>query len=183
VDFERVLRALLAEFDRRHIRYAAIGGFAMGVLGAARATMDLDFLVHRDDLDMLHESLTVLGYQRSVHTENVSQYHHTDSAWGSVDFVHAFREASLAMLARSRAYPVFAGSQTMRVVDPEDVIGLKVQAMTNDPQRRPQDSADIERLMDTFSTDLDWNRVQDYYDLFGLGDEASRLRGRFERAH
>jgi hypothetical protein len=30
VDFERVLRALLEAFDRHQIRYAAIGGFAMG---------------------------------------------------------------------------------------------------------------------------------------------------------
>ena len=41
VDFEQVLRTLLTEFERHEIRYAAIGGFAMGVLGAARATMDL----------------------------------------------------------------------------------------------------------------------------------------------
>jgi hypothetical protein len=47
VDFERVLKALLAEFERHRIRYATIGGFAMGVLGVPRATADLDFLVHR----------------------------------------------------------------------------------------------------------------------------------------
>jgi hypothetical protein len=183
VDFERVLETLLAGFDRQNIRYAAIGGFAMGVLGSPRTTLDLDFLVHRDDIDSLHRSMTALGYERRVHTENVSQYHHADSVWGAVDFVHAFREASLAMLARARAYPVFGGRRSIRVVDPEDVIGLKVQAMTNDPERRSQDAADIERLMDALGPGLDWNRVQDYYDLFGLGDEFGRLRNRFQRAH
>ena len=76
MNFERVLEALLAEFDRRRIRYAAIGGFALGVLGYPRTTIDLDFLVHKDDLSKVHDLLTDLGYQRVVHTENVSQYRH-----------------------------------------------------------------------------------------------------------
>ena len=102
MDFEHVLTTLLAEFDRLRIRYAAIGGFALGVLGVPRATLDLDFLVHRDDLDKLDTSLTALGYQRFVDTENVSQYRHVDTLWGSVDFVHAFRKFALAMLERAK---------------------------------------------------------------------------------
>lgn len=60
VNFERVLEALLAEFDRRRIRYAAIGGFALGVLGYPRTTIDLDFLVHKDDLAGLEADSGVL---------------------------------------------------------------------------------------------------------------------------
>jgi len=77
---------MLSEFDRLQIRYAAIGGFAMGILGVPRATMDLDFLVHRDDIDKLHSAMASFGYQRLVHTENVSQYRHSDSLWGSIGF-------------------------------------------------------------------------------------------------
>jgi hypothetical protein len=101
VDFELVLKRLLAEFDRDQIRYAVIGGFALGVLGIPRQTIDLDFLVHKDDLTKLHARLTRLGYQRVFHTENVSQYRHEDGAWGSLDFIHAFRQISLAMLQRA----------------------------------------------------------------------------------
>ena len=181
VDFERVLQALLAEFDHCRIRYAAIGGFALGVLGHVRATMDLDFLVHRDDLDKLHERLTELGYGRIVRTENVSHYRHREEAWGGVDFVHAFRESSLAMLGRAKSYPVFGEKQTLRTADPEDVIGLKVQAMTNDPERKPQESADIEALMRLHGSNLDWERIQEFYDIFGVGEEAKKLRRRFAR--
>ena len=182
MDFERVLKALLAEFDRHQIRYAAIGGFALGVLGYPRATMDLDFLVHRDDLKKLHERLTALGYQRAVHTENVSQYRHHEDAWGSVDFVHAFRKYTLSMLTRAKSYRVFGEKQTVKVVDPEDVIGLKVQGMVNDPDRKAQEAADIERLMGIYGSKLDWKRIQEYYELFRLGQEAKRLRKRFGRA-
>jgi hypothetical protein len=182
VDFERVLRALLSGFDRDRIRYAAIGGFALGVLGVPRATMDLDFLVHRDDLTRLQALLTNLGYQRFYYSENVSQYRHEDGLWGSVDFLHAFRKSAISMLARARAHPVFEGKQTVAVAEPEDVIGLKVQAMVNDPDRRMQEVADIERLMALYGSRLDWARVEEFFELFDLAGEANRLRERFGHA-
>jgi hypothetical protein len=77
-------------------------------------------------------------------------------AWGSIDVIHAFRQISLAMLQRAKSYPVFGGTQSVRAVDPEDIIGLKVQAMFNDPTRRSQEVADIERLAILYGQKLDW---------------------------
>ena len=91
MDFELVLKRLLAGFNGAQIRYAAIGGFALGVLGVPRQTMDLDFLVHRD----------------------------------------------------------------------------------------AQERSDIERLMDHYGRRLDWARLEDYYKLFGLGEEIKSLKERF----
>lgn len=181
MDFELVLKNLIAEFSRLDIRCAAIGGFALGVLGAPRQTLDLDFLVHRDDLEKLDKALTALGYTRMFHSENVSQYRHPETAWGSVDFVHAFRKISLAMLDRAKDYPALGGKQSLRTAQPEDVIGLKVQAMFNDPERRTQEQIDIERLMAHYGHQLDWNRIQEYYEVFGLVEEAKKLRERFDR--
>lgn len=179
VDFELVLKRVLAEFDRDQIRCAVIGGFALGVLGVPRQTMDLDFLVHRDDLTKLDIKLASLGYERVFHTENVSQYRHRDGAWGSLDFIHAFRQISLAMLQRAKSYPVFGATQNVKAVDAEDLIGLKVQAMCNDSTRTAQERADIERLMTHYGKRLEWERIEEYYELFGLGEEAKRLRERF----
>ena len=182
MDFEIVLKRLIFEFSRLHIRCAAIGGFALGVLGVPRQTLDLDFLVHRDDLEKLDDALTALGYTRVFQSENVSQYRHPDTTWGSVDFIHAFRKISLAMLERAKDYPVGGGKQSLRTAQPEDVIGLKVQAMFNDPERRPQEQNDIERLMARYGRKLDWNRIQEFYEVFGFSDEAKKLRDRFDRA-
>ena len=182
MDFELVLKTLISEFSRLRIRCAAIGGFALGVLGVPRQTLDLDFLVHRDDLPKLDDALTALGYARLFRSENVSQYRHPDAAWGSVDFIHAFRKISLAMLDRARECPAVGGKQSLKTAQPEDVIGLKVQAMFNDPERRAQEQNDIERLMARYGRRLDWNRVQEFYDVFGLTEEAKKLRERFDRA-
>ncbi len=182
VDFERVLRTLLAEFERLQIRYATLGGFALGVLGVARATMDMDFLVHRDDLNRLREVLTKLGYQRFAQTENVSHYRHPEAVWGSVDFIHAFRGPSLAVLERAKSYPIFNRTQQIRVIDPEDVIGFKVQAMANNPLRRTKELVDIEALMELHGAQLQWQRIQEYFELFELGKEFTALKERFGHA-
>jgi Uncharacterised nucleotidyltransferase len=82
--------------------------------------VDLDFLVHRDDLEKLDELLAALGYRQGFRTENVSHYRHDDDAWGSIDVIHAFRKISLAMLQRAKSCPAFGGTQSVRAVDPEE---------------------------------------------------------------
>ena len=182
MDFELVLERLITEFSRLQIRCAAIGGFALGVLGTPRQTMDLDFLVHRDDLEKLDGALTHLGYARAYRSENVSQYRHAEAKWGSLDFVHALRKVSLAMLERAKDYPALGGKQKLKTAQPEDLIGLKVQAMFNDPDRGAQERRDIETLMARYGSQLDWDRIQEYYDVFDLTAEAKALREKFDRA-
>lgn len=182
MDFEQVLRSVLEGFEREHVRYAAIGGFAMGALGVPRATVDLDFLIHHEDLERVHKIFGTLGFGRLAHMENVSHYVHRDSRWGRIDILHAFRTYSLKMLERARPYPIFDGRYRINVLEAEDMIGLKVQAMANNPERRKKEEVDIETLMARFGRALDWSRVQEYYDLFELGEEARTLRARFGHA-
>ena len=54
--------------------------------------------------------------------------------------------------------------------------------MVNDPDRRAQEIADIERIMEEYGQRLDWQRIEEFYELFDLVDDAKRLRGRFEHA-
>lgn len=179
MDFERVLRQLLGLFAEERVSYAVMGAFALGAHGAARATADLDFLVRKDDMPRVHQRLTALGYVRIHHSDDVSQYAGKDAAWGSLDFIHAFRTLAAGMLDRAEQRPVFAGSMSVRVLQAEDVIGLKVQAMVNDPRRRAKEAADIEALLTLKGASLDWGRLAEYYGLFGLGADCEALKGRF----
>jgi hypothetical protein len=56
------------------------------------------------------------------------------------------------------------------------------QAMFNDRERRAQEQIDIERLMALYGHRLDWNRIQEYYEVFGLAEEAKKLKARFDIA-
>jgi hypothetical protein len=180
--FDKALGVLLDGFAARGIRAAAIGGFAMALSGAGRSTEDLDFLVHRDDLPALDALMAEAGYARRFVSENVSQYAAADPALVSVDFLHAFRAISLAMLARAREVPLAGGSRRVKVLQPEDVIGLKIQALANNPSRRQRDLADIEALADAQGGRLDWERLKEFFGLFKRDEEFAALRARYPDA-
>lgn len=166
MDFEKVLEIITREFTNAKIRYALIGGFAMGALGIVRSTMDLDFLVDARDLTALEKILNRHGYTCIFKTENVSQYVSDINIYGTIDFLHAFRKASLGMIERSKHIPVFDEKLTIRVVIPEDIIGLKLQALVNDPSRTNREYADIEAIMTSAKEPLDWNLLEEYFSLF-----------------
>jgi len=182
MDFTGTLRALADEFEAGGVRYALAGGVALSALGAARATKDIDLLVDRRDLPAADDVMERLGYKIAFRSENFSQYQHAEAPAAYVDFQHAFRAVSLGMLGRAVPRPLGAGARPVRVLQPEDLIGLKVQAMANNPDRRRKDEADIEALMEFHRSRLDWGRIAEYFELFGKGAELDELRRRFEHA-
>ncbi len=176
MDFKKVLEGLLEEFDKRQVRYALMGGFALGLWGVPRATVDIDFLVTLDDMGNVHDIISSLGYSRKYHSENVSQYISPHAVFGQVDFIHAFREASLGMLERAEKKEIFGGRRTINVLVPEDIIGLKIQAMANNPSRTAVDLADMQALMDLHGNNLDWATIEEYFGLFDMSPLAVELR-------
>jgi len=62
------------------------------------------------------------------------------------------------------------------------VIGLKVQDIADNPGRRLQEQADIKHLLTAHQDHLDWARIQQYYELFEMGEEARRLKEQFGHA-
>jgi hypothetical protein len=176
MDFRRVLDALIAGFRAESVDYALIGGFALALWGVQRATVDLDFLVHRDSLPAVDRLMEGLGYRCRYRTENVSQFV-ADEGWlGAVDYLHAFRAASVDMLSGAVDRQVFGGALRVRVVRPEDLVGLKVQALHNDPRREPFDADDIRKLFRLHGQSLDWARVESYFALFGREALCQQLR-------
>ncbi|MFZ5995796.1 MAG: nucleotidyltransferase [Thermodesulfobacteriota bacterium] len=96
-----------------------------------------------------------------------------------MDFLHAFRSASRRMLERSEEKKIFGGRLTIRVLRPEDLVGLKVQAMVNDKSRWTNDLADIEGIMALHKAELDWSIIEEYFALFGLEEMGQELRRRY----
>ena len=176
MDFKLVIDKLLTAFQDEDIRYALIGGFALGALGITRATVDIDFLVHRDDLDKVQSIMTGLGYDRVFHTDNVSQYVSADNIFGEIDFLHAFREISVGMLQRAENKKIFGGTISIKVLKIEDLIGLKVQAIANDEARKPIDLADIKALIALRKTEIDWPLLENYFAMFGFQELLKDLR-------
>ena len=108
----------------------------------------------------------------------MSQFVADSPRLGQVDFLHAFREISTGC---SRKLPAFAGMRTLR---PEDIIGLKVLALTNDRRRERRDLADVELLAERYAREIDWERVREYFALFDrleLYEEIRKTYGPADR--
>ena len=132
MDFDRVLFELVSEFNEHEVPYALIGGFALGALGIPRATMNLGFLVARGALPRVDEIMHRRGYRLRYRSDNLSHFVAVSPLHGQVGFLHAFRETFTGMLQRASMLPANAGGLDLRSLRPEDIIGLKVQALTND---------------------------------------------------
>lgn len=176
MNFRATLQQLVRSFDDAGIGYALIGGYAVGLWGVARGTVDIDFLVVRDDLSRLDSIMTQCGFSLIHRSENVSQF---ASPAGGIDFLHAFRRHTEAMLGRAVERSIFAGEIQVRVLRPDDLIGMKVQAMANDPERTPLDRYDIEELMRLHGATLDWLLVEEYFELFEMQQLFAELRSKY----
>lgn len=177
MDFKTVTSGLLQRFTERRVRYGLIGGFALGLWGGSRSTVDLDFLVHRDDVGTIDIIMKELGYKCGFKSENVTQYVSPQKIFGEVDFLHAFRQASMEMLDRAVEKKICNGELLIKVLIPEDLIGLKLQAIKNNPARKEQDLADIKALTSSRPGTLDWKLIQRYADILEAGDLLKEFSG------
>ena len=174
MEFKSVLSILLKRFEENNIDYGLIGGFALGLWGVGRTTVDIDFLVKRDDMKKTDGIMLEAGYECKYKSENVSQYVSPLKVFGEVDFLHAFREASLEMLKRAEEKEIFGGSLKIKLLRPEDLIGLKLQAIKNTPEREQKDMMDIESLLSIHGKEIDWSLVKGYFKIFNMEELYKR---------
>lgn len=169
MDLRALLKELVEAFATEDIAYALIGGLALASHGAQRATSDIDFLVDGDRGDDVDRIMVSRGYRALHRTQDVGNYLSEDVDRARVDYIFARRPTSREMLSRAAI-----GAGDIRVVEAEDLIGLKVQAAANDPGRSRADFADIQRILGARS-DLDLERVREYFRLFEMEGELVRI--------
>lgn len=140
------------------IDHALIGGFALAAHGNPRATGDIDLLIDEKDRPAVTQSLQSNGF--SIRSETIEVIHFEGPV--RLDVLFARRPLSRRMLSEAAQEPHLFG---IKVVGPEDLIGLKIQAYKNNPKRKLQDQADIQFLLERFPQ-LDLTRVKQYADIF-----------------
>lgn len=139
---------------------ALIGGLALAAHRVVRATRDVDFLVDADDADEAHARLTALGYRAAYRSDDAANYVRGDEG---LDLLYARRPLARKLLREAAVRETPMGA--LRVVGVEGLIGFKLQALCNDPQRG-MDLEDIRRLMRANRDTLDLARVREFFVLF-----------------
>lgn len=147
MDFRQVLLLIIKELNDQKVEYGLIGGFAMGLFGLNRSTIDLDFLINIDKITQVKNFLIKNGYDLYHESENVLQFVSPLSDFGEIDIIIAKREISLNMLKKVKKFSILNNSIEINVLSPEDIIGLKLQAIKNDKDRELIDLNDIKFLI------------------------------------
>ncbi|MGQ9615123.1 MAG: nucleotidyltransferase [Spirochaetota bacterium] len=165
MDFELVIKSVIKDFKEYKINYALIGGYAFGLWGVSRNTFDLDFLIDKKYRNELKNILAKYYYDVKYETENVAQFISDLKPFGEIDVIYAFRKISLEMLGRALEETVFEEIK-IKVLLPEDLIGLKLQAIKNDPDRYHSDLLDIKELIIVNKNRIDEGLLKRYFELF-----------------
>lgn len=140
--------------------FALIGGLALASHNVVRATQDIDLLVAAEDADRIEAALFELEYIRMYRSRDAANYMRADER---VDLLYAHRPIARKLLGAAVARTSAFG--TIRVVNVEGLIGLKLQAWVNDP-RRTQDKEDIRALLRANRATMNMTEVQEYFRLF-----------------
>ena len=162
------LLTMARQLNSLGVPHALIGGVAVSARGHVRATRDLDFLIDAAGEERVHHLMESLGFETLQRTEDVSSYLLRGLR---VDFLHARREYTREMLKRSTVVRI--EGVDLQIATIEDLIGLKVQALANDPSRA-QDRTDIEELL-RLRADIDMERVREYFRVFDREHELDAI--------
>ena len=120
---------------------ALIGGLALAAHQVVRATRDVNFLADADDADRLHEILITRGYRCVPCSEDAANYLRDDEG---LDLLYAHRPTARRLLAEAAERDTAMGR--LRVISAEGLIGFKLQAFVNNPERA-RDLDDIRSLL------------------------------------
>lgn len=181
MNFEKALKEIIRGFKKNNVSYGLIGGFALGLYNVVRSTNDLDFLIDKKHSVFLKNFMQKKAYELIYESENVVQFEHPIGVFGSIDFLYAFRKPSIEMLNRVTMLKVLDGKLELNVLKPEDIIGLKVQAFINRPERRSLEIEDIKRLAQTQRSIMDWEIVKTHFELFNQNALFDELRNEYEK--
>ncbi len=172
MNLKEVLKTLIAKFQERKIDAVLSGGLALSTMDILRFTKDIDFLISEESKTAVDEIMTELGYEiQDFSTDEILSYLSPLKVYGQVDFLLARRKYTKAMMKRASKQSIFEGKYQVKTLMPEDLIGLKFQAISNDPENRYHiDAPDIQRLLSLHQDKMDMALVREYFQIFDKED-------------
>jgi predicted nucleotidyltransferase len=172
MNLKEVLKTLIAKFHKQNIDFVLSGGLALSTMNIFRFTKDIDFLVLEESRATIHEIMIELGYERQdFSSDEIISYLSPLKIFGQVDFLLARRKYTRAMMRRAPKRVVFEGEYEVKTLLPEDLIGLKIQAISNDPENRFLiDAPDIQRLLALHQDKMDLEFIREYFKIFNKED-------------
>lgn len=166
-----ILDILFEKFRELGVNYGVVDGFSRSGGSAPIVMHYIDILIDREDMMRVHPYLEEAGYKRIRCSSDISQYLSNEYLLGTIDFIHAYENVTLKMLDNCCVEEGPFGA--VRVLRTEDVVGIKLLGIYNDPSRERVDFMDIEQIVKEKKKIIDWDFLEEYFlqfDMFGKFD-------------
>jgi len=163
------IQSFTSKLEAAGISFGVIGGIAVFAYGGDRTTFDVDFLIHSDNRAEVEKIAQDLEFETFNQNEEVLQL----SGSVQIDIVFANRSVSQGMLSRLKKLENFP----YKVVAPEDLIGLKIQAFVANRKREFRDKGDILAIFKNVEG-LDFKLIKEYADMFNVWTEIEEIKKR-----
>ncbi len=147
------LYELVDLFQKKQLKYAVVGGYAMALHGMVRATMDVDFILslRLNDFEVAENALKEIGLQsrlpiRAQDVIKMRQEYITNRnllAWSFVDYKNPTRQVDILItkdLRKLNVETVSVGGRKITVVKLNELLKMKLEA------GRPQDLLDVQSI-------------------------------------
>lgn len=180
-----VLALIADNLVQSNIPYTLVGALALGVYGLPRYTSDIDFLTEGRCRSRIFQIMERLGYTCYHKTGSFAQFDSELGVLGAVDFMFVNTRDGKDILKRSVAVKNELWG-THPIIQPTDYIILKLMAIANNPDRSPQDGADMSavlklsenRLITKYFLPLDMEKIYHFADRFGQTERVEEyLKG------
>lgn len=141
------LRGVLAALEEGGVDYALVGGLAVAVWGAPRATKDIDLLVRPERLDAALEAVRPRGFTLKAlpmdfrDGTTMQRVNKTDAAGNFMTLDLILVNRNLEAIWQSRSQAAYENGR-VSVVSRDALIAMKSAAA------RPQDIADVQSLQE-----------------------------------
>lgn len=170
-DLRRTIQLAHTLLTKAGVEHALIGGMALAHYGISRSTVDVDLLIDGSKAEEAKTALIGEGFQITHESKEVLQFSKTGV--GGLDLLLAHRPLTQKMLSGSKE----TEKNGIKLVSAEGIIGLKIQAYSNNSRREFQDKADIQSLIEA-NPHLDWDQIKIYAELFDQWEFIQTLRAR-----
>jgi hypothetical protein len=170
---------LHAKAEERGLRYLVIGGHAINTYGEPRATLDVDFLVCKADLDGWRRLLEEEGFKSFSVSESFLQFNPPYGTNWRLDLMLVQPGTFDSIYEASRAVSCL-GIQA-RVPSPQHLIALKLHALRHGPEHRyEKDFGDIITLGRNAKLDPASEELRQIFDRFGSPELYEQFKRRLQ---
>jgi hypothetical protein len=163
-----------AKAEQLGLKYLVIGGHAVNAYGTPRTTLDIDFLICRDDLQTWTSLLLKEGFKVMNTGNNFVQFSPPYGTDWNLDLMLVNR-GTWAKLHTAARQAVMLGITTL-VPSVEHLIGLKLHVLKFGPEhRRDQDLVDVLTLVRNAEIDPRSESFKKLIDQFGTQEIYERI--------